>query len=152
MRFLILILMMPLVVACQDHKDFDAMAVDMGGEIVPLIHPDSIPAGAIFVDIREDKEYNVSHIPGAMTQEEFENAAVSADTPIILYCSVGYRSGKYGEKLVEMGLDNVYNLYGGIFKWTNDGKELVDEKGTTERVHTYDKKWGKWVTKGEKVN
>lgn len=152
MRFLFLILMMPLVVACQDHTDFDAMAVDMGGKVVPLIHSDSIPPGAIFVDIREDKEYTISHIPGAWTKDQFENGTVSPDTPIILYCSVGYRSGKYGEKLVDMGVENVYNLYGGIFKWTNDGKELVDEKGPTQRVHTYNKKWGKWVTKGEKVN
>jgi rhodanese-related sulfurtransferase len=152
MRFLLFILMMPLVVACQDHKDFDAMARDMGGEVVPLIHPDSIPEGAIFVDIREDKEYKVSHIPGAWTQDEFENAHVASGTPVILYCSVGYRSGKYGEKLFKMGVDNVYNLYGGIFNWTNEGHEMVDEKGPTDKVHTYNKKWGKWVTKGEKVN
>jgi len=152
MRFLILILMMPLIVACQDHIDFDAMAVDMGGKIVPLIHPDSIPTGAIFVDVREDKEYRVSRIPGALTKEEFEHAKVSPETPLIIYCSVGYRSGKYGEKLVDMGVENVYNLYGGIFKWSNDGKQLEDEDGATNRLHTYNKKWGEWVTKGEKVN
>jgi rhodanese-related sulfurtransferase len=152
MRFLIFILMMPLVVACQDHKDFDSMARDMGGEVVPLIHPDSIPVGAIFVDIREYKEYKVSHISGAWTQDEFENANVTPGTPVILYCSVGYRSGKYGEKLINRGIENVHNLYGGIFNWTNEGREMVDENGPTDKVHTYNKKWGKWVTKGEKVN
>ena len=152
MRFLVLILMLPLVLACQDHKDFDSMAIDMGGEVVPLIHPDSIPSRAIFVDIRTDKEFDVSHIPGAITRDEFEKAVIPSETFIILYCSVGYRSGRYGEKLVDKGVENVYNLYGGIFKWVNDGKEIVDGNGTTDRLHTHNKKWGEWVTKGEKVN
>ena len=43
----------------------------------------------------------------------------SKSDTIVLYCSIGYRSEKIGEKLVEMGYGHVFNLYGGIFEWVN---------------------------------
>lgn len=140
------------MVACQEYSDFDAMVIDMSSKEVPLIHPDSIPAGVILLDVRPDEEYDVSHIPGAWTLEKFESVEIPTDTPIVVYCSVGYRSGKYGEKLLDGGRTEVYNLYGGIFKWHNEGREIVMELGPTERIHTYNKKWGEWVTRGEKVH
>ena len=46
----------------------------------------------------------------------------------------------------------VYNLYGGLFEWVNQGKEVVKPNGeTTETVHAYSKSWGIWLKKGEKV-
>ena len=67
-----------------------------------------------------------------------------------MYCSIGYRSEKVGEELKKMGFKNVYNLYGSIFEWVNQGNEVVDEnEKVTEKVHTYNKRWSKWIEDGK---
>ena len=69
---------------------------------------------------------------------------------IVIYCSIGYRSEKIGEKLLRLGYKNVYNLYGSIFEWANEKYPLVGSNGkTTDRVHGYNKSWSKWVTNEE---
>lgn len=108
------------------------------------------------LDSREKKEFNVSHIEGAKYcgYDHFSTqyiAALDKSKPVIVYCSVGYRSGKIGEKLKEMGFKEVYNLYGGIFDWVNSGYPVVNAKGTTDQVHGYNLSWGKWLRRGEKV-
>jgi len=69
---------------------------------------------------------------------------------MVVYCSIGYRSEKIGEKLLRLGYKNVYNLYGSIFEWANEKYQLVGSNGkTTNRVHSYNKSWSKWVTNEE---
>lgn len=103
------------------------------------------------LDIREEEEYNVSHIPGASFFGDKDPnwdmlAKIDKDEPIILYCSIGYRSEKMGEKLMERGFTNVRNLYGSIFEWANKGLPMENAKGeTVPAVHGYNKRWSKWV-------
>jgi 3-mercaptopyruvate sulfurtransferase SseA len=69
-----------------------------------------------------------------------------------VYCSVGYRSEKVSEQLRQAGYQTVYNLYGGIFEWKNQGHPVVNAEGEpTERVHAYNRSWGVWLKKGDKV-
>jgi len=66
--------------------------------------------------------------------------------PIYIYCSIGYRSEKIGEKLQKAGFKKVYNMYGGIFNWANSGYTLVDKNGkTTTKVHGYNNDWSQWL-------
>ena len=110
-----------------------------------------------FLDARAENEYQVSHIRGAtwVGYEEFNLEKVSKQNktdPIVIYCSVGYRSEKIGEKLIEAGFTNISNLYGGIFEWVNHGNTIVNKKGEkTPNIHAYSKTWGIWLTKGVKV-
>ena len=110
-----------------------------------------------FIDSREKVEFDVSHIKGAtwVGYDDFDMARmddISKNEPIIIYCSVGYRSEKIGEKLLQAGYTNVSNLYGGIFEWVNQGKPVVDLSGEpTTKIHGYSKTWGIWLSKGEKV-
>jgi len=111
---------------------------------------------AIFLDAREPAEFDVSHIEGAkfIGYEKFDLSNVKdipKDRKIIVYCSVGYRSEKISEQLLEAGFKDVSNLYGGIFEWKNQDHEVVDEKGATEKVHAYDRVWGFWLKEGKKV-
>lgn len=108
------------------------------------------------LDAREKEEYSVSHIPGAVYIGYNDvDLLVITQTPkneaIVVYCSVGYRSEKITEKLEKSGFTNVRNLYGGIFEWKNSGGTLENAKGETDKIHAYDKTWGKWLLKGEKV-
>lgn len=102
-------------------------------------------------DTREPVEFAMSHIPGAshLGFEKFDPASLDGlpkETAIVLYCSVGYRSEKAGEKLRKMGFTNVSNLYGSIFEWANRGYPLEDGRGQpTRKLHTFDENWSRWV-------
>jgi rhodanese-related sulfurtransferase len=105
----------------------------------------------VILDAREKEEYDISHIAGAryIGYDDPEYSAVSdvdKDKPLLVYCSIGYRSEKIGEKLKKQGFTNVYNLYGSIFEWVNQGKKIEDSNGDeTKNIHTYNKKWSKWM-------
>lgn len=109
----------------------------------------------VFLDARERKEYDVSHIPGAIyigyeSLDEKAIKQIEKGQKIVIYCSVGYRSEKIGEKLQSRGFNRVYNLYGSIFEWVNQGYALEDRPGhETQKIHVYDKQWGKWMTNGK---
>ncbi|MBP6310642.1 MAG: rhodanese-like domain-containing protein [Flavobacteriales bacterium] len=123
---------------------------------VPVVDVAHVVSPTVFLDAREPEEYNVSHIRGArfIGYKELDLGMIkdlSKDTMIVVYCSVGYRSQQVTERLIEAGYTNVHNLYGGIFEWVNSGNTVVDQKGRTDRVHTYDRNWSKWLRKGEAV-
>ncbi len=138
---------------------YDTMLKTMLSRSVPIISATELnqTKNAIILDTRQKVEFNVSHIKGAqwVGYEEFNAKKmrnVAKNTPIIVYCSVGYRSEKIGEKLLAMGYKNVKNLWGGIFDWVNDGQILTDNTNQpTTKVHGYSPTWGVWLTKGEKV-
>lgn len=106
----------------------------------------------VVLDARERAEYEVSHIPSAehIGYDHFKvkNVAhIDKETPIVVYCSIGYRSEKVGELLKKSGFKNVKNLYGSIFEWANQGHALVNKYNMkTKKIHTYNKKWSKWMT------
>lgn len=111
----------------------------------------------IFLDTREKKEFNISHIKGAtcVGYDKFTLSSmrlVPKDAEIIVYCSIGARSQNIGEKLKKAGYTNVKNLYGGFFQWNNSGLQKIDSNGnSTIRIHGFSENWGKWITKGSIV-
>lgn len=130
-------------------------------ESVPYIKVDSLTktTGVILLDARKKEEFDVSHLKNAIWvgYKEFEIDSVRAQIPdtqneIVVYCSIGVRSEDIGEKLMKAGYANVTNLYGGIFEWKNQGNTVYDTIGNeTERVHAFNKYWGKLLLSGEKV-
>lgn len=110
----------------------------------------------VFVDAREKKEFRTSHIKDAIfvgydNQNLTPLKNIDKSSTLIVYCSVGYRSEKTTQKLNQLGFSNVYNLYGGIFEWKNQGYPIFIEDEETEKIHAYSKTWGIWLKKGEKV-
>ena len=113
----------------------------------------------VLLDTREKKEFEVSHIKGALyagykdfnLQKVLKNIK-SKDAQIIVYCSLGVRSEDIAEILQKAGYTNIKNLYGGIFNWKNKNLPLVNkQQKQTDSVHVYSKQWEKWLTKGIKV-
>ena len=154
-----------LLVACCGfacgQKTFDEKMQSLYKNTVPLIKADELnqKLGTVFVlDTRAPEEYGVSHIEGAkmIDYDHFdikEVESIPKDAEVIVYCSVGYRSERIGEKLQEAGYENVKNLYGGIFDWKNQDFPTVNTSNQpTDSVHTYNKSWGQWLYKGIKVN
>ncbi len=126
---------------------------------VPEINVDMVSLEKIsfILDTREKKEFNISSIENArfVGYENFDLTSIEdipKDANVLIYCSVGYRSEKVAEKMIKNGWANVSNLYGGIFEWKNQGGTVVDSTGSpTSRVHAFDKTWGRFLKKGEKV-
>jgi rhodanese-related sulfurtransferase len=147
---------------CQP-KDYDKMLESLYSHTIPLIGTDVLAGeigdgkNVVLLDTRSEKEYSVSHIRGAglIDYKSFSDkdvAGLAKDAEIVVYCSVGYRSEKVGEQLRKHGFINVRNLYGGIFQWKNDGFEVVnDQSMPTDSVHTYSRKWSRWLKNGVKV-
>ncbi|MDG1571556.1 rhodanese-like domain-containing protein [Robiginitalea sp. M366] len=111
---------------------------------------------AVFLDARTREEYEVSHLHSArwVGYETFTLSRLEGlpkTTPLVVYCSVGYRSEKITRRLQREGYTRVFNLYGGIFEWVNQGQPVRDEQGETQRVHAYNTLWGVWLETGEKV-
>jgi len=96
----------------------------------------------VLVDVREDDERAVSMLKGAITKDEFEaDAEFYQGKKIIVYCTIGYRSGMYVKDLDARGVD-AFNLQGSILAWVNAGQPLYDPSGKlTSRVHVYGEKW-----------
>ncbi|WP_317047733.1 rhodanese-like domain-containing protein [Pleomorphovibrio marinus] len=125
----------------------------------PLVYPEQndFLDNAVILDTREKEEFAVSHIRSArwVGYETFTLESVTdipKDKTIVVYCSIGARSQEIGKKLISEGYQNVYNLYGGIFHWVNEENPVFTDEGIqTNSVHTYNKSWGIWVKKGEKV-
>lgn len=139
----------------------------------------------LLIDARSAAEYSVSHLPGAhqaktlaeaeavikeagickqtakQTAEQMAKQTagqMAEQAPIVLYCSIGYRSGRLGKALQAAGY-RVTNLEGSIFQWANEGRSLVTDPPATDppatdpserssahhstpRVHPYSWLWG----------
>ena len=99
------------------------------------------------LDAREAAEFAVSHLPGAIRVDpeadaEQVLAKIDRARPVVVYCSVGYRSSALARRLIKGGHAQTMNLEGSIFKWANEGRPLVRDGGATQKVHPYDEKFG----------
>lgn len=110
----------------------------------------------VFLDARELNEYQISHIKDAI-HVGYKNFSlkrvdsVAKSQALVVYCSVGYRSGVIAKKLKREGYE-VYNLYGGIFEWVQNGHKVYKSSDKpTNQVHGYDEKWKKWVENAQAV-
>ena len=113
----------------------------------------------ILLDAREPEEFQVSRLKNAtyvgykdFSAEEIQQQFPDKDQPIVVYCSLGVRSEKIGEKLQQLGYKNIQNLYGGIFEWKNNNYPVfTSENKETNKVHAYSRRWSKWLKNAEKV-
>ncbi len=143
-----------------ESKSFEILLKSMLKNTIPKISvKELIPRidQVVLLDAREPQEYEVSHLKNAKyIGFNLFNISTLEDLPknseIVVYCSIGVRSEKIGEKLKAAGFTNVKNLYGSIFEWVNQGNQVFDTQNLpTKKVHAFNKKWGIWLNKGEKV-
>src|SRR4051812_4086984 len=87
--------------------------------------------GTVVVDIREQNEWDESHIPGAVhvprsyLETRIEGAAPDKSSRVILYCASGNRSAWATDTLQKvLGYENVEHMKGGITLWKDRGFDV----------------------------
>ncbi|HLA56386.1 MAG TPA: thioredoxin domain-containing protein [Flavobacterium sp.] len=89
---------------------------------------------AQLLDVRTPEEFAGEHIDDAANvnwnSDDFAARASRYDKskPIFVYCKVGGRSAEAAQKLQEMGFSQIYNLQGGMMKWSAAGLAKPDER------------------------
>ena len=95
-------------------------------------------------DVRTPAEFKGGYIGEAenITTEallkKVENLSLAKETPILIYCESGMRSGTTAKKLVKAGYTNINNLSGGILAWQN--ASLPINKPVSKKKQKKDKK------------
>lgn len=82
----------------------------------------------VLIDVREQAEYDESHIPGVTLIPLGELAQrvdeIPSDKTVIVTCRSGNRSGQATDFLRQNGFDNVHNMDGGILAWQQAGLDV----------------------------
>jgi rhodanese-related sulfurtransferase len=100
----------------------------------------------LLLDARANSEYQISHLKHALPIGEKKDSniylnSLSTDHPIVVYCSIGYRSAKIVEDFQKMGYTKVFNLTGSIFQWISEGYDIFQGQDVSKQIHTYNKGW-----------
>jgi len=137
----------------QMENSFDTYLDDLRLQFrdIPQFYADSSDfKNMLLFDAREKAEFETSKIVnaewiGSDISEISRLDSIDRDTKIVVYCSVGYRSSLLVREMRRAGFNNTFNLYGGIFKWVNDGR-LLNKDGTfTDKIHGYNRKWSRFI-------
>ena len=101
--------------------------------------------GAVIVDVREQHEFEESHLPGAVhvprghLESRIEGSAPDKSQRVVLYCASGNRSALAAHTMKELlGYEDVASMRGGITLWKDRGYEVeVPRALTAEQRERY---------------
>lgn len=129
------------------REEFPEVAPIDGDTLRLYLAQDPAP---LLVDVRRPEEFDLSHLPGAVSLRSAEAIAshlAGIGRPvetIVLYGSLGLRSGPIARELSGKVDAKVFHLEGGIFQWANDGGALVSAPGVPAgQVHPCNSIWGR---------
>ncbi len=101
-------------------------------EVDPAQVSEHLGNGIVLVDVRDSREWDAGHIPGAKhvprayLESRIEGAAgADRSQEIVLYCATGQRSVLAAHTLKELlGYENVKSMTGGITLWKDRGYKV----------------------------
>ena len=100
-------------------------------EAVNLIKENSKNAGFIILDVRTSQEYAEGHLANATNIDfngnDFAQKISKLDKAktYLVYCRSGHRSAGAADIMKTQSFQTIYNLDGGITKWTADKNQVV---------------------------
>jgi rhodanese-related sulfurtransferase len=128
-------------------------------DILPSTLATMVAKGDItLLDVRTKEEFELGHLAGAIRIEPGSSAedilrqhqAQLKGRPVVFYCAVGVRSAQLlMQTLRELAPHTdgrLYNLRGGVFRWTAEGRPLVSGN-KPGKAHPYDKDWGQLLSR-----
>ena len=89
-------------------------------------------SGLTVIDVREQSEWDTGHVDGAVhlplgeVRQRIGSVAPALDSPLLLHCAVGARSGRAAGWLTEMGYTNVVSLKAPIGQWKDAGGSWLE--------------------------
>lgn len=101
----------------------------------------------VFVDVRNDEEWLMSHIPNAIHLPDLKRIQPAQESQmreaeaVIFYCAAGYRSAVVCENWQSLGHTNGLNLNGALFAWAHQGYPISGDK-----VHPFSK-FARWMVR-----
>src|SRR3954471_8873556 len=109
------------------------------------VHQNGAGNGTVIVDVREQHEFEESHLPGAVhvprghLEQRIEGAAPDKSQHVVLYCASGNRSALAADTMQELlGYKNVESMAGGITLWKDRGFDVeVPRSLTAEQRERY---------------
>ena len=87
----------------------------------------------ILVDVRTSEEYADGHLEGALNIDYFSTtfsddiSELGLETPILVYCRSGNRSGKSMKIMYDMGFKEVKNLISGYKGWVSENNSVIKD-------------------------
>ncbi len=87
---------------------------------------------AVLLDVREANEYEFENVPGALLLPlsflDAETFPPITGNKVIVMCAIGKRGAAAQKLLADAGIDNLYNLAGGMDSWKKAGFETQGGK------------------------
>jgi sulfur-carrier protein adenylyltransferase/sulfurtransferase len=90
-----------------------------------------IGGDAVFLDVREQGEWDLGHLPGAVhvprgsLESRIEQVIPDRSSRIVAYCASGNRSAFAAQTLTDLGYRRVENLIDGFVEWERNGYPVV---------------------------
>ena len=87
----------------------------------------------ILLDVRTSEEYNNGHLKGSINIDYFsddfsdEISSLGLESPILVYCRSGNRSGKAMKIMYDLGFIEVKNFIGGYKSWISAENLIIKE-------------------------
>src|SRR3954452_7299154 len=102
------------------------------------VHENGAGNGTVIVDVREQHEFEESHLPGAVhvprghLEQRIEGAAPDKSQHVVLYCASGNRSALAANTMQDLlGYENVESMRGGITLWKDRGYDVEVPRSLT---------------------
>lgn len=129
--FLLTILTLSLA-ACRESAKPEAAALDLATLPVDVTVQQAASLldnpNVVFIDVREQDEYNAGHIPGVklipLGSVPSRLSEIPKDKTVIAVCRSGNRSGQATKYLRDQGFENVHNMTGGMNQWSQAGYKV----------------------------
>jgi len=131
--------------------------------IDPLQFLDLRKPTTIIFDVREKREYAISHLQDAIhvTPDISSNVFLKlygekvTGKHAIFYCSVGRRSSalinRLNAHIENFKPSSMLNLRGGIFQWHNKNRPIYNREKPTEFIHPYNWFWSRLIDNKHKI-
>lgn len=114
-------------------SDFFSRPEDLTASEVKTFLVDHTPGEFQLLDVRQPKEYQEHHLPGAqlipLNELEGRLAELDPEVETIVYCRSGVRSRSACQFLRKRGFDKIYNMKGGILAWQGQWVAGSEESG-----------------------
>jgi rhodanese-related sulfurtransferase len=119
------------------HPESSGQEVAMFPPAVPSLTVPDVEPDAMFLDVREPREWEAGHIEGALhiplADVPARYGEIPPDTEVVVVCRSGGRSARVVSWPMRNGYD-VVNLAGGMGAWSDAGREMVSENGEAPTV------------------